>query len=62
MYDKVWAGYLAEPEGAKSVFPKITYLSLKVLGWKSSKSLDDMCRDMWNWQTRKLDGFYAVKK
>jgi len=23
----------------------------QVLGWESSRSLEDMCRDMWNWQT-----------
>ena len=23
----------------------------KVLGWKAEKSLEDMCRDIWRWQT-----------
>ncbi len=23
-----------------------------VLGWKAEKTLDDMCRDSWNWQRR----------
>jgi len=29
----------------------------KELGWKSSLSLEDMCRDMWNWQTKNPKGF-----
>ena len=27
------------------------------LGWKSSRTLTDMCRDMWNWQTKNPKGF-----
>lgn len=29
----------------------------KELGWKSSKSLQQMCADMWNWQTKNPQGF-----
>ncbi|MDP4133501.1 MAG: UDP-glucose 4-epimerase GalE [Bacillota bacterium] len=29
----------------------------KVLGWKASKSLFDMCKDTWNWQSKNPDGF-----
>lgn len=32
-------------------------LAEKELGWKSSRSLTDMCRDMWNWQTKNPKGF-----
>ena len=28
-----------------------------VLGWKASRTLDDMCRDSWNWQTKNPDGY-----
>ena len=28
-----------------------------VLGWKSRRSLGEMCRDMWNWQTKNPQGF-----
>jgi len=28
-----------------------------VLGWKSKRSLGEMCRDMWNWQTKNPQGF-----
>ncbi|MDD5604169.1 MAG: UDP-glucose 4-epimerase GalE [Eubacteriales bacterium] len=27
------------------------------LGWKAEKSLEDMCRDAWNWQKNNPDGF-----
>lgn len=27
------------------------------LGWKSQKTLDDMCRDTWRWQKQNPDGF-----
>lgn len=33
----------------------------EVLGWKSSRTLADMCRDMWNWQTKNPAGFGGVK-
>lgn len=29
----------------------------KVLGWKAEKTLDDMCRDSWNWQVKNPDGY-----
>jgi len=32
-------------------------LAEKELGWKSSRNLSDMCRDMWNWQTKNPKGF-----
>lgn len=31
--------------------------ALKVLGWKAEKSLEDMCRDSWNWQKNNPDGY-----
>lgn len=29
----------------------------KVLGWKAERSLEDMCRDSWNWQRNNPNGF-----
>lgn len=29
----------------------------RVLGWKSEKSLEDMCRDSWNWQKNNPNGY-----
>ena len=29
----------------------------KVLGWKAEKTLDDMCRDSWNWQSHNKNGY-----
>jgi len=29
----------------------------KELGWEAEKSLDDMCRDTWNWQKKNPQGF-----
>jgi len=31
--------------------------SAEVLGWKAEKTLDDMCRDAWNWQSQNPNGF-----
>jgi UDP-glucose 4-epimerase len=27
------------------------------LGWETEKTLEDMCRDAWNWQTQNPDGY-----
>lgn len=29
----------------------------KILGWKAEKSLEDMCRDAWNWQSKNPEGY-----
>ncbi len=29
----------------------------KVLGWKAERSIEDMCRDAWNWQSRNPEGY-----
>lgn len=31
--------------------------ALKVLGWKTEKNLEDMCRDSWNWQKQNPNGY-----
>lgn len=31
--------------------------SAEVLGWKAKKTLSDMCRDSWNWQSKNPQGF-----
>lgn len=31
--------------------------ALKVLGWKTEKTLDDMCRDLWKWQSMNPNGY-----
>lgn len=31
--------------------------ALKVLNWKAEKSLEDMCRDAWNWQLNNINGY-----
>lgn len=31
--------------------------ALKVLGWKTEKTLEDMCRDTWKWQKNNPDGY-----
>lgn len=31
--------------------------ALKILGWKTEKTLDDMCRDLWRWQKNNPNGF-----
>ncbi len=32
-------------------------LAKKELGWSATLTLDDMCRDSWNWQTNNPDGY-----
>ena len=29
----------------------------KILGWIAEKSLEDMCRDSWNWQSHNVNGY-----
>lgn len=29
----------------------------KTLGWIAEKSLEDMCRDSWNWQSHNVNGY-----
>ena len=33
--------------------------ALKILGWKTEKTLADMCRDTWNWQKNNPNGYKA---
>jgi len=32
-------------------------LAEKELGWKAQRGMDEMCRDIWNWQSNNPDGF-----
>jgi UDP-glucose 4-epimerase len=42
----------------------ITYASVasahKLLGWKATKTLDDMCNDAWHWQSHNPNGYASV--
>ena len=29
----------------------------EILGWEASKTLEDMCRDSWNWQSHNPHGY-----
>jgi UDP-glucose 4-epimerase len=29
----------------------------RVLGWRADKTLEDMCRDAWNWQKNNPNGY-----
>ena len=31
-----------------------------VLGWEASRSLDDMCADLWTWQSSNPNGYNAT--
>jgi len=42
------AGFYADPSKAK-----------RLLGWRAEKSLDEMCRDSWRWQTMNPNGYGA---
>ena len=32
-------------------------LALSLLGWQATRTLDDICRDAWNWQRQNPDGY-----
>lgn len=32
-----------------------------LLGWRAQRSLDDMCRDAWNWQQKNPDGYASTQ-
>ena len=32
------------------------------LGWQAEKTLDDMCRDIWKWQSKNPNGYLAIQK
>jgi UDP-glucose 4-epimerase len=32
-------------------------LAERELGWKAEKTIDDMCRDIWNWQSKNPNGY-----
>lgn len=34
-----------------------TELAEQMLGWKATRNLDDMCRDLWHWGTKYPQGF-----
>ncbi|ADU26329.1 UDP-glucose 4-epimerase GalE [Ethanoligenens harbinense] len=36
--------------------------ALRELGWKTTKGIDDMCRDLWNWQSKNPDGYPVEDK
>ncbi|MBQ5398436.1 MAG: UDP-glucose 4-epimerase GalE [Ruminococcus sp.] len=31
--------------------------AFEILGWKAKRTLEDMCRDSWNWQSRNKNGY-----
>ncbi|KAF9986936.1 hypothetical protein BGZ75_001255 [Mortierella antarctica] len=35
-------------------------LAAKELGWKAEKTLEDMCRDLWRWQTQNPEGYAST--
>ena len=37
-------------------------LALKELGWSAEFGIDEMCRDLWNWQSKNPDGFGSSRK
>lgn len=37
-------------------------LAQKEMGWKATKNVDDMCKDLWNWQSKNPMGFSSEEK
>ena len=44
------------PGDVSSIFA-ISDLAERELEWKATKNLEDMCRDMWHWQSKNPNGF-----
>ena len=44
-------------EGDLSEFWADAEKAERMLGWKAVRSLDDMCRDSWNWQSKNPNGY-----
>lgn len=36
-------------------------LAAKDLGWKATRTVEDMCRDLWAWQSKNPNGFASAK-
>lgn len=36
-------------------------LAEKELGWRATRTIDDMCADSWRWQQMNPDGFSSTK-
>lgn len=34
-------------------------LSHRLLAWRATKTIDDMCRDTWRWQSQNPNGFQS---
>jgi UDP-glucose 4-epimerase len=49
--------YGARREGDLPQFFANADKALKLLGWKTELSLEDMCRDSWNWQKKNPNGY-----
>jgi UDP-glucose 4-epimerase len=37
-------------------FADSTY-AYKILGWKAEKNIEDMCKDVWRWQSNNPNGY-----
>ena len=44
-------------EGDIAVCYASTHKAEKELGWKATRTLDNMCEDLWNWQSNNPNGF-----
>ena len=54
---KVEHVYGARRAGDLPVFYANADKALALLGWKTEKTLEDMCRDSWNWQRKNPNGY-----
>ena len=34
-----------------------TKKAAEILGWTAEKTLEDMCKDSWNWQSHNVNGY-----
>ena len=44
-------------EGDLAEFWADAQKAARILGWKTRRTLEDMCRDTWNWQKKNPDGY-----
>ena len=52
----------ARREGDLPGFWADTAKAERMLGWSATRTLDDMCRDSWNWQSKNPQGYKGDKK
>ena len=57
---KIPVEYTSRRQGDVPTYYANSELAEKELGWKASKSLDEMIQDVWRWQSENPQGYTDV--